>query len=104
MKKSLLIILIAVCAMPMTMLAESPMEANSQMSIQNEPQITVENGKIHVQNAQGKTVYIYSITGLEVYKEHINNADQTLENFAPQQGCKLYFVKVGNVVRKVNLK
>lgn len=103
MKKSLLIILIAVCAMPMTMLAESPMEANSQMSIQNEPQITVENGIIHVQNAQGKVVYVYSLTGAEVHKETIKSADQALD-FAPQNNCKLYIVKVGNIARKVNLK
>lgn len=103
MKKAFFIILLALCAMPLTTAAECPAESTSEMSVQNEPQIAVEDGVIHVMNAQGKTVYVYNLTGAEVHRETLRSADQALD-FTPQNGSKLFIVKVAGVARKVNLK
>lgn len=84
-------------------MAESPIESTGEMSVQNEPQITVENGCIHVQNAQGKVVYVYNLTGVEVHKETIKSADHILEIKSQNGNSKIYIVKVGNIARKVNL-
>ncbi len=104
MKKSILIaVLIALtAALPATVKAESCAEASAETSIQqSEIRISTRNQTIRVQNAQGETVRIYNLTGVEIHKEHIDSPDKEL-NIKLSAGC--YIVKIGDTARKVTIR
>lgn len=72
--------------------------------IENEqqPSVTViDNSTIHVQNANGMSLYIYNVAGVVVQTIKVMGMDCHYDLNLPK-GC--YIIKVGKVVRKVSIK
>lgn len=63
-------------------------------------QITVKDGSMTISGANGQTAQIYNLTGTLVAQVKIDSQDKTLD--LGLKGC--YIVKVGKVVRKINIK
>lgn len=80
--------------------------AEPATSIENEVeeiQITVSGGNtIHVKNAEGLVIEIYSITGAQVLSQRVDSSSKNYEISNLQKGC--YIVKVGKLTRKVYIK
>lgn len=95
-----------------TMLVAAPMAgfATSELSPEisaagpeqdlQQVQITVKDGSLTITGANGQTALIYSLTGTLVAQVKIDSQDKTLD--LGLKGC--YIVKVGKVVRKINIK
>jgi len=78
--------------MPEAPIAESVVEGGIQISF---------SGKsLRVVGAQGQTVEIYNVTGVRVFSAGISSDDQS---FSPNLSRGCYIVKVGKVVRKINI-
>ncbi len=60
--------------------------------------ISVEQNTLRVTNANGMTVQVYKITGVEVMSAKIDSDDKRIELDLPK-GC--YIVKVGKIARKI---
>ena len=63
-------------------------------------QLTVKGHQVRVQQAQGCTLEVYSVTGSKLFSVKIDSADQTIQ-LKLNRGC--YIVKVGDVARKISL-
>mgnify|MGYP003457804270 FL=1 len=63
--------------------------------------ISVVGSNVHITGANGKTLYIYNVTGMCVDSFKIEGADKRYELNLPK-GC--YILKVGNTVRKISLR
>ncbi len=63
--------------------------------------INVNGSQLHITNAAGQTLEIYNLAGVRVTTVRIDSDDKTL-NLNLQKGC--YMVKVGKVVRKINIR
>lgn len=71
-------------------------------TIDNEPQAiaaTVEDNTLHIKNAEGMIVEIYSITGEKVYNTRIDSANKTIELQGIKKGC--YIIRIGKFTRKI---
>ena len=66
-----------------------------------EVSVTYTQGYLYVNDAEGKTLEIVSLTGRKVREEQINSPAQKIELSIPK-GC--YIVKVGSVVRKISVR
>ena len=66
-----------------------------------EVSVTYTQGYLYVNDAEGKTLEIVSLTGRKVMEEQINSPAQKIELSIPK-GC--YIVKVGSVVRKISVR
>ena len=66
-----------------------------------EVSVTYTPGYLYVNDAEGKTLEIVSLTGRKVMEEQINSPAQKIELSIPK-GC--YIVKVGSVVRKISVR
>ena len=66
-----------------------------------EVSITYTQGSLDVNDAEGETLEIVSLTGRKVMEEQINSPAQKIELNIPK-GC--YIVKVGSVVRKISVR
>ena len=80
-------------------------EENAEMAsatMSNTPKIklTIRNKTVRVQNAEGLTMDIYSLTGAKVTSLRIDSSDKSLTLNVPQG---IYIIKVGNVVRKASI-
>jgi hypothetical protein len=66
-------------------------------------QISVTNGStVHIKNAEGELLEVYSITGEKVYTQRIDSPSKSYEFSNLPKG--FYLVKAGKVTRKVYLK
>lgn len=102
MKKSILFSLVLALTMGMPAMAEEPAEMTSETAMQQtEPVITANGQHIRIQNAMGKQVHIYDITGVEVYCENVDSMDKT---FTLNLGKGCYIVKVGRTARKITIQ
>ena len=72
-----------------------------EQSSEREITITVQQSSLLVNNAQGQTLEVVSLTGNQVVKVKIESPSQRVELDVPK-GC--YIVKVGNVVRKIAIR
>lgn len=86
---------------PMSLLAVSTEPATEQQSNDREITIAVQQSTLLVNNAQGETLEIISLTGNQVMKVKIESPSQRIELDVPK-GC--YIVKVGKVVRKIAIR
>lgn len=87
-------------AIPVSLYAMSNKPALEQSS-EREITITVQQSSLLVNNAQGQTLEVVSLTGNQVVKVKIESPSQRVELDVPK-GC--YIVKVGNVVRKIAIR
>ena len=77
-------------------------EVLSNSSIEStETVITASNSSVRVQNANGKYMYIYSLTGEQKGQVKIDSNDKTISLSLPR--C-IYIMKIGEVARKVAIK
>lgn len=74
----------------------------------DEPQMEVEamsmniqGNRIHIFNAEGKTLEIYNLTGLRVSVIRIDSNDKQIA-LTLSRGC--YILKVGKLVRKITIR
>ena len=65
-----------------------------------ETQISISGNVLRVIDAAGQNVEIFNVTGVRVFCKHIESNDQSFQ-LGLTRGC--YIVKVGKVVRKVNI-
>lgn len=79
---------------------ESMVESETTLNKVETVQIAVKGRSVRVQQAQGLTLEVYSVTGAKVASVKIDTSDQTV-NLKLSKGC--YIVKVGNVARKISL-
>ena len=86
---------------PMSLWAVDFEPAIEQQSNDREITIAVQQSTLLVNNAQGETLEIISLTGNQVMKVKIESPSQRLELDVPK-GC--YIVKVGKVVRKIAIR
>lgn len=63
-------------------------------------QVVVKDGMLNVSGASGQTIQIYNLAGNLVAQVKIDSQEKTLD--LGLKGC--YIVKVGKVVRKINIK
>lgn len=82
-----------------------PTSANAAMRVElveneQQPQISIVDGQVHVTGASGQVLYIYNIAGVCIHTIKIDSQDRTFDlNLA--KGC--YIMKVGKTVRKVSI-
>ena len=83
----------------------APMVACGQS---DEPQMEVEamsmniqGNRVHIINAEGKTLEIYNLTGLRVSVIRIDSNDKQIA-LTLSRGC--YILKVGKLVRKITIR
>lgn len=62
--------------------------------------LTIQEGKAHITNAEGKTLEIYNLTGVRVARIRIDSNDKQI-TLNLTRGC--YIMKVDKVVRKVTI-
>lgn len=86
---------------PMSLLAVSTEPATEQQSNDREITIVVKQSTLLVNNAQGETLEVVSLTGNKVLEVKIESPSQRIELDVPK-GC--YIVKVGKVVRKIAIR
>ena len=74
----------------------------------DEPQMEVEamsmniqGNRVHIINAEGKTLEIYNLTGLRVSVIRIDSNDKQIA-LTLSRGC--YILKVGKLVRKITIR
>ena len=89
----------------MLLLGVAPSIAHVQMDEPIEAEmetvtLTIQEGKAHITNAEGKTLEIYNLTGVRVAHIRIDSNDKQITLNLPR-GC--YIMKVDKVVRKVTI-
>lgn len=97
--KLLVLTLSLVVTMPLKTIAASNTEI-----IDNDYQeisITVSSSSLHVVGANGLTLYIYNVTGMQVLSLKVDGLDRRFDINLPK-GC--YIVKVGKAVRKISIR
>lgn len=72
-----------------------------EMAIDQEADVTYNDGTLMITGAEGCTLEIVSLTGKKVLSVEITSPAQKIELNIPK-GC--YIVKVGKVVRKVSVR
>ena len=86
---------------PMSLWAVSEEPGIEQQVNDREITITVQQSTLLVNNAQGETLEVVSLTGNQLLKVKIESPSQRIELDIPK-GC--YIVKVGKVVRKIAIR
>lgn len=77
-------------------------EFNNYIEQEQQPVVAVTgNSNLHVQNANGQTVYVYNVAGVVVQTVKVMGQDVNIELNLPK-GC--YIIKVGKTVRKISVK
>ncbi len=95
------LLFLALASMPATANAMPMIEIIESYDIElNELTISVENNVLHICGANGQTVQIYKITGVQVLSASLDSEDVSINLDLPK-GC--YIVKVGKVARKIFL-
>ena len=89
----------------MLLLGVAPSIAHVQMDEPIEAEmetvtLTIQEGKAHITNAEGKTLEIYNLTGVRVARIRIDGNDKQI-TLNLTRGC--YIMKVDKVVRKVTI-
>ena len=92
-------------ALSMLLLGVAPSIAHVQMDEPIEAEmetvtLTIQEGKAHITNAEGKTLEIYNLTGVRVARIRIDSNDKQI-TLNLTRGC--YIMKVDKVVRKVTI-
>ncbi|MBP3227847.1 MAG: T9SS type A sorting domain-containing protein [Bacteroidaceae bacterium] len=86
-----------------TLVSATPADApacSSATETQSDIKITVRGTNLRVTGAAGQTLEIYSVTGARLKSVKISANEETVST-GLARGC--YIVKVGDVVRKINL-
>lgn len=83
-----------------------PQQAEAAMSMElievdQQPELNVAAGKVHVTGAANLTLYVYNVAGVCVQSIKIDGPDRCFDLNLPK-GC--YIFKVGKVARKVSIK
>lgn len=94
-----------IIALSMFLLGVAPSIAHVQMDEPIEAEmeavtLTIQEGKAHITNAEGKTLEIYNLTGVRVARIRIDSNDKQI-TLNLTRGC--YIMKVDKVVRKVTI-
>lgn len=86
-----------------TAMANTGMVQEAEYSvIDNETQAitaTVEDNILHVKNAEGMIVEIYSITGEKVYSTRVDSVNKSIDLQGVKKGC--YIIRIGKYTRKI---
>ena len=93
----------AALCLPLTAQATESLEAPKATAIEDargEIAVTQQGKNIKVQNACGKTLQVYNVTGALVATYRIDSDDKTI-TLNVGRGC--YIVKVGDVTRKITI-
>ena len=78
---------------------ESETNVSSESTVEN-IRLTIKGNNLRVQQAQGKVLEIFSVTGAKVVGMRIDNSDQSVQ-LNLKRGC--YIVRVGDVTRKISI-
>ena len=94
-----------IIAISMLLLGAVPSIAHMQMDEPIEAEmeavtLTIQEGKAHITNADGKTLEIYNLTGVRVARIRIDGNDKQI-TLNLTRGC--YIMKVDKVLRKVTI-
>lgn len=94
-----------IIALSMLLLGVAPSIARVQMDEPIEAEmetvtLSIQEGKAHITNAEGKTLEIYNLTGVRVARIRIDSNDKQI-TLNLTRGC--YIMKVDKVVRKVTI-
>lgn len=94
-----------IIALSMLLLGVAPSIAHVQMDEPIEAEmeavtLSIQEGKAHITNAEGKTLEIYNLTGVRVARIRIDSNDKQI-TLNLTRGC--YIMKVDKVVRKVTI-
>ena len=107
MKQYILLLIISLFSFTGAFAAdEAGIASNEGMEILGEPEnvtpvrLQVKGNDIHVQNAQGLVLEVYSITGAKIASIKISSNDESA-GLNLTKGC--YIVKVGNLVRRISV-
>lgn len=108
MKKSILkisfAIILSMSFAPIAVASEAFAEPATGIESEiEEIQISVSGGNtIHIKNAEGALIEVYSITGAQILSQRVDSNSKNFEISNLQKGC--YIVKVGKLTRKVYIK
>lgn len=86
---------------PMAVAASEIEAASAMEQLEEQTEVTVEGQTAYVTGAQGQELVVVSLTGRQLMKVRIESASQRVELNVPK-GC--YILKVGRVVRKVQVR
>jgi len=86
---------------PMAVAASEIEAASTMEQLDEQTEITVDGQTVCVSGAQGQELVVVSLTGRQLMKVKIESANQRVELNVPK-GC--YILKVGKVVRKVQVR
>lgn len=103
MNKSILISIILLAFCPIASFANNAFtdaEPSEMTTARPDVSISVDGRNIRIQNAQGKVIEIFSITGKKVATFKIDTSDKTITLNA-NKGC--YIAKLGGITRKIYL-
>jgi hypothetical protein len=94
-----------IIAISMLLLGAVPSIAHMQMDEPIEAELeavnlTIQDNRAHITNADGKTLEIYNLTGVRVARIRIDGNDKQI-TLNLTRGC--YIMKVDKVVRKVTI-
>lgn len=87
-----------------TAIASDACAADMSFAVEQEqqPLVTVTgNSNLHVQNANGQTMFVYNVAGVIVQTIKVMGQDCHFDLNLPK-GC--YIIKVGKTVRKISVK
>ena len=104
MTKRLLILSIAgfLTAMcPLAVAASEMSPATVTEQVEEQVEVSIEGQTAYVTGAQGQELVVVSLTGRQLLKVKIESASQRVELNIPK-GC--YILKVGKVVRKIQIR
>ena len=71
------------------------------IEIDQQVQINLVNGSLHVIGANGLTLEIYNVAGVRIMNTRIDSHDKVID-LSLAKGC--YIVKVGKTARKISVK
>lgn len=97
------ILTMAFMAMTLGMASVSANAASSLelIEIDQQIQITLVNGALHITGGQGQVLEIYNVAGVRVMTARIDSYDKTFD-ISLTKGC--YIVKVGKTARKISVR
>lgn len=104
MKKNLLYLSLAamMLAMPVSASAEPLIEIMEMAEPDTQDvTITVINGQLVVEGAQGQTIEVYNVAGTRIIVEKADSDSKHID-LGRNKGC--FIVKVGKIVRKISVR
>lgn len=101
MTKHILTMTIMAFAMTMTNVHINAAPYLELVEIDQQTQICLVNGSLHITGGQGQMLEIYNVAGVRVMTARIDSYDKVID-LNLSKGC--YIVKVGKTARKISIR